>query len=109
MHEASFILSSTTGAFHLLEQIGQTIPEFQNFTFNQNYPARSVGSQISCMKEMGWGFNKTLGKKTFFIVKMTGPAMVLSACSDFWVSALRLGSFSIDDGDGSENVTFKMN
>ena len=96
----------------MLEQIGQTIPDFQNFTFNQNYPARSVRSQISCMKEMGFEQNswkKKNKKKTFFIVKMTGPAMVPPACSDFWVSFLRLGSFTIDDGDGSENVTFKMN
>ena len=69
------------------------------------------------MKEMGFQQNswkkkktKTKTKKnTFFIVKMTGPAMVPPACSDFWVSDLRLGSFTIDDGDGSENVTFKMN
>ena len=69
------------------------------------------------MKEMGFQQNswkkkknKTkTKKKTFFIVKMTGPAMVPPACSDFWVSDLRLGSFTIDDGDGSENVTFKMN
>ena len=40
---------------------------------------------------------------------MTGPATVPPASSDFWVSDLRLGSFTIDDGDGSENVTFKMN
>ena len=68
------------------------------------------------MKEIGFQQNswnkkkqKQKQKKTFFIVKMTGPAMVPSACSDFWVSDLRLGSFTIDDGDGSENVTFKMN
>ena len=68
------------------------------------------------MKEMGFQQNswkkktKTkTKKKNFFIVKMTGPPMVPPACSDFWVSDLRLGSFTIDDGDGSENVTFKMN
>ena len=107
MHGASFILSSTKSAFHLLEQIGHTIPEFQNFTFNQNYPASSVRSQISCMKEMGFQQNSWEKKK--FIFKITGPAMVPPACSDFWISALGLGSFTIDDHDGSENVTFKMN
>ena len=63
------------------------------------------------MKEMGFQQNswKKKKQKTFFIVKMTGPAMVPPACSDFWVSDLRLGSLTIDDGDGSENVTFKMN
>ena len=50
-----------------------------NFTCNQNYPQRS---QMACTKE--WCFNKNSWKKAFFIVKMTGPAMVRPVSSDFW-------------------------
>ena len=55
----------------------------ENFTFNQNYPAKSVKSLIVCTKEMVFQ-QKLLEKSTFFIVKMTGPAMVRPASSDFW-------------------------
>ena len=62
----------------------------ENFTFNQNYPARSVKSLIVCTKEMVFQ-QKLLEKSTFFIVKMTGPAMVQPASSDFWKAPLVSG------------------
>ena len=62
----------------------------ENFTFNQNYPARSVKSLIVCTKEMVFQ-QKLLEKSTFFIVKMTGPAMVRPASSDFWKAPLVSG------------------
>ena len=37
----------------------------ENFTFNQNYPARSVKSYIACRKEMFFFSAKTLGKSLF--------------------------------------------
>ena len=62
----------------------------KNFAFNQNYPARSVRSQIACTKEMV--FLPQLLKKAFFIVKMTGPVMVRPVSSDFgkapWVNTV---------------------
>ena len=58
----------------------------KNFAFNQNYPARSVRSQIACTKEMV--FLPQLLKKAFFIVKMTGRVMVRPASSDFWKAPL---------------------
>ena len=60
----------------------------ENFTFNQHYPARSVKSWIEYTKEMV--FQQKLFEKAFFIVKMTGPAIVRPCSSDLWkASALR--------------------
>ena len=55
----------------------------KNFTFNQNYPVRSVRSQLAYTKEMVFQQNSWN-----FIVKMTGPAMVRPASSDFWKAPL---------------------
>ena len=75
----------------------------ENFTFNQNYPARSVKSLIVCTKEMVFQ-QKLLEKSTFFIVKMTGPAMVRPASSDFWKAPLHSMQSSLNR-DSVSNVT----
>ena len=51
----------------------------ENFTINQNYPARSVKYWIECTKKMVFP-RKLL--KDHFIFKLTGPAMVRPASSD---------------------------
>ena len=59
----------------LLELIGQTIPRGnENFTFNQNDPARYV---IVCMKEVI--FQQKLLEKAYYFVKMVGLA------GQFWL------------------------
>ena len=55
---------------------------YGNFTFNQNYPARYVKSEIVCTKEMI--LQQKLLEKASCFVKMIGPAMVRPASSDFW-------------------------
>ena len=45
----------------------------ENFTFNQNHPARLVKSYIVCMKDMV--FLQKLLVKAYFVIKMTGPAI----------------------------------
>ena len=59
----------------------------ENFTFNQNYPARSVKSYIACRKEIFFLQQKLLGK-AYFMVKMTGPVMFQPASCDFWKAPL---------------------
>ena len=39
---------------------------------------------LNSMHEGDGASTKTLGKKVFFIVKMTGPAIVRPVSSDFW-------------------------
>ena len=60
----------------------------ENINFNQNYPFDQI-SQIQnklCTKEMV--FQQSLLEKAFFIAKMSGPAMVRPASSDFWKAPL---------------------
>ena len=60
----------------------------ENINFNQNYPFNQI-SQIQnklCTKEMV--FQQSLLEKAFFIAKMSGPAMVRPASSDFWKAPL---------------------
>ena len=59
------------------------------FLFNQHYPARSVKLYIASTKEMVFSKKKKkLLEKVYFIVKMTGTAMVKPASSDFWKAPL---------------------
>ena len=74
---------TSQGAFHLSELTGQAIPvtNYENFTFNQNYPTRSVKS---CRIHEGDGFSSTKYlEKAYFILKMTDLAMIWPASSDF--------------------------
>ena len=76
------------GAFHLSE-LSDRLGHFrrnENFNFNQNYPARSIKSWIACTKEIV--FQQKRLEKAHFIVKMTGPAIVRPANSDFWKAPL---------------------
>ena len=63
------------------------------FLFNQHYPARSVKLYIAGTKEMVFSKKKLL-EKVYFIVKMTGPAMVQLTSSDFWKAPLVRISYS---------------
>ena len=53
-----------------------------NFPFDQNSPARSVKSQIVCLKEMV--FKQKPSEKAYYILKLTDRAMVRRAGSDKW-------------------------
>ena len=54
----------------------------EKFTFNHNYSVRSVKFQTVGLK--GRVLQRKPIAKAFFIVKMTCPAMVRPASSDFW-------------------------
>ena len=59
----------------------------ENFTINQNYPARSVKScEIVCRKEMD--FQQKPLEKSRFIAKMSGSAMMRPASSEKWKAPL---------------------
>ena len=60
----------------------------KNFTFNQNYPARSVKSWMVCTKKIVFFFQQKLLEKADFIFKLTGPAVVRPASSDKWKAPL---------------------
>ena len=58
----------------------------ENFTFNQSYPARLVKS---CSIHEGDGFwSKKYLEKAYFVLKITGLAMIWPASSDFWKAPL---------------------
>ena len=59
----------------------------ENFTFNQNYPARSVSHILNSLHYRD-SFQQTLFEKANFIFKLTGPIMVQPAITDFWKSPL---------------------
>ena len=81
-HDSGFIAYSE-GAFHLSELTGQTIPVVMRISLlittielDQSKP------KYSCTKEMG--FQQNLLGKSYFIVKMTAPAMARPTSSDVW-------------------------
>ena len=43
-----------------------------------------VSQILNIMYKRRWFFSKTSWKKAYFIAKMSGPAMVWLASSDFW-------------------------
>ena len=53
-----------------------------NFPFDQNSPARSVKSQIVCLKEMV--FQQKPSDKAYYLFKLIGRAMVRRGGSDKW-------------------------
>ena len=59
----------------------------ENFTFNQNYPARSVSHILNSLHYRD-SFQQTLFEKANFIFKLTGPIMVQPPITDFWKSPL---------------------
>ena len=61
----------------------------ENCTFNQNYPSRSIKSYITCRKDVV--FHQKLLGKAYFMVEMTGPAMIQPASSDFWKAPIEYG------------------
>ena len=66
------------GAFHLSELTGHTILVITRISLLIEI------SQIPNRVHEGNGVSTKLLEKTFFIVKVTGPAMVQPASSDFW-------------------------
>ena len=54
----------------------------ENFTFNESYPARSVKCWILCTNEIV--FHQKRLEKAYFILKMSGAALVRPASSDIW-------------------------
>ena len=75
---------SNKGGFHLLELTGQTFPVVMRILLliKTIQLDKSNLKLIICTKEMV--FLQKLLEKAYFIVKMTGPAMVLPARPDFW-------------------------
>ena len=71
------------GAFHLSELTGQPIPIVMRISFliKTNHPDKS-NRKYYAQKEMV--FQQNLLEKAYFIAKMSGPAMVWLASSDFW-------------------------
>ena len=59
----------------------------ENFTFNQNYPARSLSHILNSLH---WrdSFQQTLFEKANFIFKLTGSIMVRPPTTDVWKSPL---------------------
>jgi len=56
---------------------------YDNFNFNQNYPARSVKSQIACTKEIGVFLAKILGKTSFVVNVLAGQFDDFSGCESY--------------------------
>ena len=57
-----------------------------NFPFNQNSPARSVKSLMASTEETV--FQQKLLEKAYFVIKLTGRAMVRPDSSDKWTAPL---------------------
>ena len=56
----------------------------ENFNFNQNYPARSVKSQIAYKKEMGGGgVGKIIGKAYFIVNARAGQFDDFGRCESY--------------------------
>ena len=89
------------GAFHLSELTGQTIPVIMRISL-----LIKLSSQIPNSMHEGNGVStKTLKKKALFIVKMTGPAMIRPASSDFWKVPLESKRCSLYWGRGENQNT----
>ena len=75
-----------------------------------NWPIWSQGDNTTLRSPLwAWMASYWLGKESRYVVRWShyhrlGARSDLTCCS-----GKILGSFSIDDGDGSEEVTFKMN
>ena len=55
----------------------------ESLTFNQNYRTRSTKSYIQLVVCKGDGFSSKTREKAYFIVTMTGLALICQASSDF--------------------------
>ena len=55
----------------------------RNFSFNQNYPARSVKSQIAYTKEMGFFLENILGKAYFIVNARAGQLDDFGWCESY--------------------------
>ena len=81
----------TLGAFRLLELTGQTNPVAMiiSFLFKALQPDQSNPKEYARGK--CFFFQQKLLEKAYFILKLTGRAMVRPASSDFWKAPLVLG------------------
>lgn len=76
------IILLARGAFQLSSGTDHADYSHSNENFKRRYAVRSVTSYIVCMDEMV--IPQKLLEKTYFIVKMAGPAMNRLASPDFW-------------------------